>query len=301
MANDLIDVTLLSLYDKRLKTVASLLQRNTNYVKGDIVRYNGKYIKCKTAGTTDKSRLTALDTANIGNSLTDGTVTWEVFDPFTGAGISDWESSKSYSIGDLVIYNNSIYKCISNNSDIAFTSSNWNLIGDSGVTNWESNKTYLVNDLVMYESELYICIKNNTSTTNFEDDIDNWLKIISASSGVYKQVNKLDVKAPQSIEIAINKTNTFALPPVEVLKLDTGETDVTQNQFDFSAGDGSKFEIDGIVAKNSPYIIFDGMARPNHEYGYALGTATKMVNGYYLESEEIDFSKFKVIDGVSLT
>lgn len=259
---NVIDLDLLNKYTDLLGTRLSLLKRNASYAKNDLVQRDGKYLLCMLAGTTASTTLN-LSSVEIGDVITDGTVTWEVFDPFTGAGISDWESSKSYSIGDLVIYNNSIYKCISNNSDIAFTSSNWNLIGDSGVTNWESNKTYLVNDLVMYESELYICIKNNTSTTNFEDDIDNWLKIISASSGVYKQVNKLDVKAPQSIEIAINKTNTFALPPVEVLKLDTGETDVTQNQFDFSAGDGSKFEIDGIVAKNNPYIIFDGMARPN--------------------------------------
>ena len=295
---NVIDLDLLNKYTDLLGTRLSLLKRNASYAKNDLVQRDGKYLLCMVSGTTVSTTLN-LSSVEIGDVITDGTVTWKVIDPF--AGISDWKSSKSYSIGDLVIYNNSIYKCISNNSDVAFTSSNWNLIGDSGVTNWESNKKYLVNELVMHESELYICIKNNTSTTNFEDDIDNWLKIISASSGVYKQVNKLDVKAPQSIEIAINKTNTFALPPVEVLKLDTGETDVTQNQFDFSAGDGSKFEIDGIVAKNSPYIIFDGMARPNHEYGYALGTATKMVNGYYLESEEIDFSKFKVIDGVSLT
>lgn len=301
MANDLIDITLLSLYDKRLKTVSSILQRATSYVKGDIVHYNGKYMRCTVAGTSSVDRLTALDTANVGDSVVDGTVTWKVFDPFTGGAMFDWQSSKSYNVGDLVVYNDLIYRCIVSNSDVVFTSSNWSLIGSRGVTNWEPNKTYSVNNLVMHESELYICIANNTSTTNFEDDVASWLKLSSASGSGYKQINKLDIKAPQSVEITINKTKTFALPPVEVLKLDKGETDVIQNQFDFSAGDGSKFEIDGVVAKNSPYIIFDGTVRPNHTYSYKLGDATKMVSGYYLESEEVDFSKFKVIDGVSLT
>lgn len=296
---NVIDLDLLNKYTDLLGTRLFLLKRNTAYVKNDLVQRDGKYLLCMLAGTTASTTLN-LSSVAIGNNITDGTVTWEVIDPF-GPSITNWEQNKSYKQKDLVIYNNLIYQCISNNSDIAFTSSNWNLIGSRGVTNWESNKTYLINDLVMHESELYICITNNTSTTNFEDDVDNWLKIISASSEVYKQVNKLDITAPQSIEIPISKTKTFALPPVEVLKLDKVETDVTQNQFDFSVGDGSKFEIDGVVANKSPYIIFDETARPNHEYEYSLGTATKMVEGYYLESKEIDFSKFKVINGVSLT
>ena len=46
------------------------------------------------AGTTASTTLN-LSSVEIGDVITDGTVTWEVFDPFTGAGISDWESSKS--------------------------------------------------------------------------------------------------------------------------------------------------------------------------------------------------------------
>ena len=49
-----------------------------------------------------------------------------------GTPIYPWQSGHPYIIGDLVIYSNNFYQCISENSDVEWTSANWQLIGTSG-------------------------------------------------------------------------------------------------------------------------------------------------------------------------
>lgn len=395
MEDKLIGLNQLKVYDKDLKAMACLLQREYDYSLGDVVNKGKISLKCILAGKTSPETL-SLSGVSVGDELVDGTVRWKVVEQIDtskfvikevqgpngralffneedgggniytnttdktvsfvgvndgsydinvqiyakstvnnvgtrlnvstdgiyytknknnssytakdevatvsmlGSQIKNWESEKEYAIGDLVIYNSMIYQCKTANSDIVFTKSNWNELGYNGVTTWESSKVYTINNMVMHDGDLYICITNHTSTVNFEDDSVNWKNITSSSGNTYLQVNKLDITAPQTLEIAINKTNTFLRPPLEILKLNAGESDITQNQFDFSAGDGSKFTIDGVTAKDSPYIIFDGVAKVNHNYTYELEEPVQMVDGYYSETDYIDFSKFKVIDEVSL-
>lgn len=47
-------------------------------------------------------------------------------------GITDWVASTSYSVGDLVLYNNTVYKCITANSDAQFTDTNWDVVCKDG-------------------------------------------------------------------------------------------------------------------------------------------------------------------------
>jgi hypothetical protein len=119
-------------------------------------------------------------------------------------------------------------------------------------------------------------------------------------SGLWQQVTKLNVTAPIDVKIDIPYTDTFILPPVEVLKYIPGTSDVTVNEFTFSGGDGSRFEVDGVTASESPLVTFDGVVKPNHDVKYPFGNAVKMVNKYYSESAEIDLDAFKIVSEVSL-
>jgi hypothetical protein len=85
-----------------------------------------------------------------------------------------------------------------------------------------------------------------------------------------------------------------------VLKYVSGTTDVTVNEFTFNGGDGSRFEVDGVTASESPLVTFDGVVKPNHDVKYHFGSAVKMVNKYYAESAEIDLDAFKIVSEVSL-
>ena len=63
--------------------------------------------------------------------------------------------------------------------------------------------------------------------------------------------------------------------------------------------DSSRISFESRRAK-SKFIVFDGVAKPNNEYKYALGDYTKMTTNYYRVSEEIDPSEFKTFEKVEL-
>ena len=304
MISDLIDRTLLKVYDKKLKTMASLLQRSYTYSVGDVVTCNGITLKCTQAGTTNTANIENLDSAEVGNSITDGTVTWLVIDPLSTV-IKEWQASTKYLVGNFVIKNAILYECITDNTDETFNPAKWKAISKDGLSAWESNKQYSLYDTVVENEEVYFCIMEHTSSNTFQDDLDahKWKLIGGGSSSEgdgLDQITKLNVVAPLNIDIPIPYTDTFKRPPVEVLKYTQGTTNITTNALTFNAGDGSKFEIDGITAKDSQLVTFDGVVKPNHDITYPFNTPTLMTNKYYSESEEIDLSDYKVVEEVSL-
>lgn len=302
--NKIISVEVLAYYDSKLKTQANILQRGTAYTLNQFVHRGNIYLKCTTAGTTATTAL-SLNDVQIGDSLTDGTVVWEVFDPFAGGSsvsISNWQSSNNYAVDDLVIYSDYLYKCITANNDSSFTSSKWQAISKDGVEDWGSGNQYKKNDLVMQNGDLYICITAHTSSSSFSTDELKWLKIGGSSSGNGNigQVTKLGVTAPIEVEIPMPSTTTFDFPSVEVLKLDAGQSNVSTNALNFSVGDGDKFVVENTVASESPLIIFDGVAKPNHEVEYNFNTPVQMSNYYYSMTDEIDLTDYKLVSEVAL-
>ena len=224
-----------------------------------------------------------------------------------GARIEDWVASEQYEVGDFVIYNAVLYKCLVANGDDVFTQGNWQAISKDGVTEWETNKRYAMYDLVMSGRNLYISLVSHTSTS-FVDDLASgmWMQINGGSSGGEsesgsgKQVTKLGVVAPLSIDIDIPSTELFDNPSVEVLKFVSGSKDVSTNAFTFNIGDGSKFSVDDVVASESSLVTFDGVVRPNHKIRYKFGEAIKMVDKYYSESATVDLSDFKTVEEVAV-
>ena len=119
-----ITLELLKKYNVKLVKDIPLLERNTAYAVGDIVKKAGKTIKCITAGTTKKDTLN-LSTASIGSTISDGTVTWTVINPYES--ITEWKSGNTYTEGQLVLYEGAIYKSIKQNNDASFSKNNFEL------------------------------------------------------------------------------------------------------------------------------------------------------------------------------
>ena len=328
---------------------SSVRQNNHLYNKEEIVRFNDVWIRCVLGGTTASTPPT-LTTEEIGTTITDGGVSWEIIGLlYSSNKILDWKPKKGYNKGEMVYYddilyrakanitsgtdftqeqnnwelvctqipewtsscyyvqgaivehNNKIYKCKTTNSDVAFTESNWtNIGGGSSVEEWKPKKQYNSNDLVINDNKLYLCIQRNMSTDSFEDDADYWLLLSATEHNNYGQVNKLGAKKGDTFDVSVQKTATFSFPPVEVLKLSGVTKGVSKNIFDYNSGDGNKFTVNNAVAGKSKFIIFDGVAKPNNEYKYALGDYTKMTTNYYRVSEEIDPSEFKTFEKVEL-
>ena len=353
MSQGFLDVNGLKHYHKKIVEYinknSSVRQNNHLYNKDEIVRFNDIWIRCVLGGTTASTPPT-LTTEEIGTTITDGGVSWEIIGLlYSSNKILDWKPQKGYNKGEMVYYddilyrakanitsgtdftqeqnnwelvctqipewtsscyyvqgaiveyNNKIYKCKTTNSDVAFTESNWtNIGGGSSVEEWKPKKQYNNNDLVINDNKLYLCIQRNMSTDSFEDDSNYWVLLSATEHNNYGQVNKLGAKKGDTFNVSVQKTATFSFPPVEVLKLSGVTKGVSENIFDYNSGDGNKFTVNNAVANKSKFIIFDGVAKPNNEYKYALGDYTKMTTNYYRVSEEIDPSEFKTFEKVEL-
>ena len=353
MSQGFLDTNGLKHYHKKIVEYinknSSVRQNNHLYNKDEIVRFNDVWIRCVLGGTTASTPPT-LETEEIGTTITDGNVSWEIIGLlYSSNKILDWKQKKGYNKGEMVYYdnilyrakanitsgtdftqeqnnwelvctqiptwtsscyyvqgaiveyNNKIYKCKTTNSDVAFTESNWtNIGGGSSVEEWKPKKQYNTNDIVINDNKLYLCIQKNMSTENFEDDTNYWILLSATEHNNYGQVNKLGAKKGDTFDVSVQKTATFSFPPVEVLKLSGVTKGVSENIFDYNSGDGNKFTVNNAVANKSKFIIFDGVAKPNNEYEYALGDYTKMTTNYYRVSEEIDPSEFKTFEKVEL-
>lgn len=159
-------------YDGKLKEVVNIWQKQKAYSIDYIVQYKGRYLKCTTAGTSGTTTLDFTD-VEIGDTITDGTVTWEVIGLFgvSGTSITDWESETTYSVGDLVIYDNNIYKCNTNHTSTTFSAdkTKWTSIGGVDLPEWQANTSYTAGKYLVHEGTVYKVTTNFTSSTEFDD------------------------------------------------------------------------------------------------------------------------------------
>lgn len=116
----------------------------------------------------------------------------------------------------------------------------------------------------------------------------------------YRQITKLNVSAPKVEQISIKPTETFCLPPVEVLKFRQGEQDVVKTLCSFDNSDADDFLIEGISGEEAPHMIFDGAMKPKVLYEFSMHAPVALGSEFLFASEEIDFSQFKKIEEVTV-
>ena len=73
-------------------------------------------------------------------------------------GIRPWVSGDSYDVGDLTIYNNAIYICLTANSDVSFVKANWQEIGGSCDYYIIDRASSLPGDLTSNDRKIYYCL-----------------------------------------------------------------------------------------------------------------------------------------------
>jgi hypothetical protein len=259
--------------------------------------------------------------ASSENKLTftkgDGTITDITIATKADCNVNPWSADTTQYVANksLVTINDALYLCIkthqpSNDFTADLKAGNWKEVGNSsGQTTttaepWSADTTqYVANkSLVTYDQSLYLCLVTHTPSSSFEADLakDYWKKVdsdqtvIGSNSG-YSQITKKNITAPKTVSIAINNTPSLCLPPVEILKAGTQETNVSVKINDFSASDeaqfthedGVEFGDNGLKLKNNYNVA---MTIP-----VALGSA-----GYISQSDEIDFSTYKSVEGVDV-
>ena len=259
--------------------------------------------------------------ASSENKLTftkgDGTTTDITIATKADCNVNPWSADTKQYVANksLVTINDALYLCIkthqpSNDFTADLKAGNWKEVGNSsGQTTttaepWSADTTqYVANkSLVTYDQSLYLCLVTHTPSSSFEADLakDYWKKVdsdqtvIGSNSG-YSQITKKNITAPKTVSIAINNTPSLCLPPVEILKAGTQETNISVKINDFSASDeaqfthedGVEFGGEGMKLKNNYSVV---MTIP-----VALGSA-----GYISQSDEIDFSTYKSVEGVDV-
>lgn len=138
---------------------------NTAYTVDDIVINSGTLYICTTAHTSG----TTFDTTELTN--------WQEVGSDGGAGITDWDSSKEYKVGDIVYYNESLFKC--NNAHTSSSTfdpdeANWILMY-ADLKLWKASKYYVVGTIVISSNGLYRCNTSHTSGSTFDTtELANW-------------------------------------------------------------------------------------------------------------------------------
>ena len=173
-------------------------------------------------------------------------------------------------------------------------------------TAWATNTTYKVNDVVGYGGNVYICLKNHTSTSDFDADFadGDWSKVDAPKAGAngYVQAQALGVTGATSLtpyikSLAINQTNSFIFPPIEVLEEVPGDN-ILVNDLHFDNADSADFNY------NADYVTFDGQMHLKTEYNINMSIPTVITDGtnagYISESDNIDFGDFANVEGVDV-
>ena len=138
---------------------------NTSYNAKDIVINDNALYRCKTAHTSTSS------------FATDALTYW---DKLSGANSVDvWASGKSYDVGQLVVYNNQLFRAnVSHASSATFDldGAKWNLL-ESNIGEYKANVYYPIGTSVIYNNALFKCKVAHNSTSTFNRD--NWTRIDS--------------------------------------------------------------------------------------------------------------------------
>lgn len=173
----------------------------------------------------------------------------------------------------------------------------------SSFENWMPGKEYEADEFVFYGDLVYRANTKHVSKAGFGEDMkpgtEKWRAIgCGEEAGGIKQLTKLSVTAPVTLEIPISKTKTFARPPVEVLKLTSGSKDVVTTLCAFDNADADDFVVNGESAETARFVEFDGVMQPRTVYDVAVSAPVAMGDRYYSESEEIDFADYKTVEAV---
>src|SRR6056300_1758772 len=149
-----------------------------DYIKDDIVIYNGKAYVCLIGHTSD-----TIFYLDLNNDETRWTV---MFDGTEWK--SNWTTETYYSLGNLVKWHGVIYKCIEPHASATNDQADgldrdiekWEIVAKTTdwLNTWTPQTHYEVNDVVNYRGYVYFCntkhLSSDTDNDGIEPDLSNW-------------------------------------------------------------------------------------------------------------------------------
>lgn len=250
-------------FAENIKTNANILKRETSYNINETVNKGQVVLKCITAGITDKEAID-LSAVSVGDTVTDGTAEWQVksttgYGSGDGGGtsVSEWATATSYEIGQIVIYGDSLYRCLADHDSTTFSAdeANWQLIF-ADLKDWATDTYYKVGVVVVKDKSIYRCkIAHTSDISDFNNDINNWDSIGGGGkledwqpNRTY-EANDIFVYDGQIYRALVGFTSGSAFAEIEILEdytLQTGDTPILW-------AEGTEINTNDIVEYNSNY------------------------------------------------
>jgi len=147
------------------------------YNRDDIVRVNGKSYVCIIGHTSNSKFETDLDAVLPGSIPPQQQPRWTVMTSGRSF-IGEWYTSVDYNLGDIVIYDGTLWECTTNHTSTSFFNDapNWGVFakGVKYVGPWQSGIDYGHGALVRYNGVVYKCLTSHTAGASLEDDIAQW-------------------------------------------------------------------------------------------------------------------------------
>ena len=304
------DVTkwqLIGMYGFTNAMVWPVFKENHEYNEGDIFRTNDipswGYYKVISAGnsSSDIPNLTEEDDVFTSGSMTCQLVRIGSGNNNTkGQGIEQWFSGRESIVGDIVIYKNNLYECISDNINSIFDKTEWNKLGDTSITKWTPDMYYETGEMVNYNNNVYICIEEHVSSKNFDTDydryrwnqVDNDITAVSSDGG-YSQVTKVNIPANTQVIIPIAYSKTMCKPPIEILRHESKDVNIDEIESTYSVNETANYE-------NNRFIVLDDMLHEKTTVDYKYTTKESFAESKIYESEEIDLTDYKSVKGVTV-
>jgi hypothetical protein len=151
---------------------------DTSYKRDDIVRVGGKSYVCVVTHISNSSFRTDLNAILPGSIPPQPQPKWTVMtsaSTFQG----DWAQSIDYNLGDVVLYNGSLWSCTVSHSsaDFAVDINNWTIFAQTSsfIGNWTTGVSYAPGAVVKYNGNMHKCITAHISQSLLEDNENDWV------------------------------------------------------------------------------------------------------------------------------
>ena len=149
----------------------------TSYNRDDVVRRRGISYVCLETHTADadfNNDLNAILQGSNPPQLAPKWVSMTESKSFTG----DWQNSYQYEIGDLTLFDGTLWLCTEGHLSTAFynDSANWTAFakGVEFKTDWQTGTSYGEGALVKYNGIVYKCVTAHESGATLEQDFSSW-------------------------------------------------------------------------------------------------------------------------------
>ena len=149
-----------------------------SYRRDDIVRVNGKSYVCLIAHTSDSVFKNDLEAILPGSNPPQPQPKWVVMTSGRSF-LGDWTGAINYNLGDVVLYQGSLYICVVSHESSTFVADfdNWTLyaLHINYLGNWSSSTNYAPGAVVKYNGNIYKCLTAHVSGLLLEDNTADWV------------------------------------------------------------------------------------------------------------------------------